>query len=341
MVKIARNVYNQRARQSRKAALTSEIAVEWLTFKSPGIKPSTLSRYKSALDNHILPYFEKDPVTKITSARISEFANEKLKNGRLDKKGGLAASTVRGILTIFKSVLDFALKTSKIDHPICVSYPKYRSYHERVLSREEQAKLEEYCMTEISTHNLGKMLCINTGIRIGELCALRWEDISFEEETITINKTLQRVKDYSGGGSKTKIVIDTPKSLSSVREIPIPKFLVSLLKEHAKGKQGFFLATKNSPFIEPRTMQNHFARVIKLLGMPDANFHSLRHTYATRCIEAGVDAKTLSEMLGHSNVNITLERYVHPSFDLKRESVNKLEQYLRPGWRAVPSDGDK
>ena len=342
MAKNERNAYRQRTRQSRKAALTNEVAFEWLTFKSPGLKPSTLSRYRSALDNHVLPYFENRPMTKITTAKISEFAKDRLENGRLDGQGGLAASTVRGILTILKSVLDFALKTNKIYHPICVSYPKYRSRQARVLSREEQARLEEHCMSDASAHNLGKMLCMYTGIRIGELCALRWEDISFEKGTITIKSTMQRVKDNSGGGSKTTIMIGTPKSQSSVREIPVPEFLITILKEHAKGRQGFFLSTKNSPFVEPRTMQNHFARVTKLLGMPDVNFHALRHTYATRCIEAGVDIKTLSEMLGHSSVSITLERYVHPSFDLKRESVNKLERYLRPGqWRAVPSHRDK
>ena len=330
MVKIAWSVHNQRARKGKKAAMTSEIALEWLTFKSLGIKQSTLSRYKSALENHILPYFENDNVKKITTAKISGFAKEKLENGRLDKKGGLAASTVHGILTVLKSVLDYALKTNKIKSPVCMPYPKYRKPKTRVLSREEQAMLERYYSTKVTMRKLGEKLCLYTGIRIGELCALRWEDISLEKETITISKTMQRVKDYSDSGNKTKIVIDTPKSLSSIREIPIPKFLVGILMEHAQGKQGFFLATEKSPFTEPRTMQNHFARVTKLLGLQDANFHALRHTYATRCIEAGVDAKTLSEMLGHSSVNITLERYVHPSFDLKRESANKLEQYLRP-----------
>jgi len=179
----------------------------------------------------------------------------------------------------------------------------------------------------LDIHKLGILLCLYTGIRIGEVCALRWKDISPDFDSLSINRTLQRVKNLGEGEQRTKILIDTPKSQRSIREIPIPKFLSAHLKHFARDSGTFVLATGDIDFIEPRTMQNHFARSIKAANVNNANYHSLRHTFATRCIEAGVDVKSLSEMLGHSSVTFTLRCYVHSSFEQKREGMNKLEKY--------------
>ena len=157
---------------------------------------------------------------------------------------------------------------------------------------------------------------------------MRWQDISSDYETLSVRQTVQRVKNMSGGDAKTRILIDTPKSLRSIRDIPIPKFLMSILYSYSNSNAAYLLCTSESTFTEPRTMQNHFSRSIKAANIVDANYHSLRHTFATRCIEAGVDIKSLSEMLGHASVSITLNRYVHSSFDQKREGMNKLEQYI-------------
>ena len=331
MSKIARNVHDQNERKNKKAAMFNEVANEWLTVKSVSVKTSTYARYRASLDLHILPYFKNRAADKVTTVAISEFANEKLKNGRLDKKGGLATSTVRGMLTIIKSVLGFALETKKIKSPVIVPYPKDRDQGRgiRVLSMEEQNRLESHWTRDATARNLGAMLCLYTGIRVGELCALLWEDISIERGMITINKTMQRVKGDSGNGSKTKIEVGSPKSRSSVRSVPIPKFLADLIKERSKGRHGFFLSPENGGITEPRAMQYHFERTLKILNIPDANFHALRHTFATRCVEAGVDSKSLSDMLGHSCVSITLNRYVHSSFERKRECMRKLEEYVR------------
>ena len=329
MSKNARNVRGQNERHGKKAALFCEVANEWMAVKKLSVKSSTYARYKASLELHILPYLGNRAASKVTTVVISEFANEKLENGRLDKKGGLAANTVSCMLSVIKLILDHALETNKISSPVSVPYPKHQSRNSRVLNREEQDLLESYCTQDTDIYKLGKLLCLYTGIRIGELCALLWKDISLEKGTISISKTMQRVKDNSGGGNKTKIEIGAPKSKKSVRTIPIPKFLVALIRKHAKDRQGFFLATKKGGYTEPRTMQYHFARAIKLLNIPDANFHALRHTFATRCIEAGVDSKSLSEMLGHSSVSITLNLYVHSSFEQKRECIRKLEEYVR------------
>ena len=156
---------------------------------------------------------------------------------------------------------------------------------------------------------------------------MRWQDISPEYDMLYVRQTLQRIKSPNDDGSKTKIHIDTPKSLHSVRAVPIPKFLSPLLRNNAKHGNAYFLSSGDSILTEPRTMQNHFARIVKKANIAGANYHCLRHTFSTRCIEAGVDIKSLSEMLGHANVNITLNRYVHSSFEQKREGMNKLEQF--------------
>jgi len=146
---------------------------------------------------------------------------------------------------------------------------------------------------------------------------------------MSVRQTLQRVKNFGGDGGKTRILIDTPKSPRSVRDVPIPKFLSAYLREYASDGRAFILGTYNNSFTEPRTLQNHFVKTVKEANINPANYHSLRHTFATRCVEAGVDVKSLSEMLGHASVNITLNRYVHSSFDQKRDGMNKLEQYIR------------
>ena len=333
MAKTLSSIRRQIERQIRKAATFTIVAGEWLKTKSPSVRESTFARYKATIELHVLPYFGSLPLGKVTSADVSGFVEEKLRDGRLDKKGGLAASTVRGVLSIVKSVLDYAHRTHKINQPVCVTYPRLFEQAMRVLSKKEQALLESFLETREDIFMLAVLLCLYTGIRIGELCALQWHDISFEKGMIAINKTLQRVKvlngNESGSGKKTTILVGVPKSRSSVRDIPIPKFLLESLREASKGKEGYFLSTEKSSFIEPRTMQNHFARITRELGITGANFHCLRHTFATRCIEAGVDVKSLSEMLGHSSVSLTLDRYVHSSFEQKLASIAKLEEYAR------------
>lgn len=159
-----------------------------------------------------------------------------------------------------------------------------------------------------------------SGLRIGELCALTWNDIDFKSGIIHISKALQRVPDKSGKG-KTALIVTSPKSKTSVRDIPLPAFVLDILKQNRCS--GYILSGTNKP-VEPRTMQNRFKAVLKECGVRSANFHLIRHTYATVCIESGFDAKTVSELLGHSNVNITLNRYVHSSMEMKKKCVAGL-----------------
>jgi integrase len=182
-------------------------------------------------------------------------------------------------------------------------------------------------MTGMDACKLGMLLCLYTGLRVGEVCALRWRDFSPGFDVLTVRRTLQRVKSADGGARKTNIVIGEPKSRLSARDIPVPGFLVPHLRGFAAEALAYFLGSAERPFTEPRTMQNRFARCVKAAGIARANYHCLRHTFATRCVEAGVDVKSLSEMLGHSGVGITLNLYVHSSLDRKRECMSKLERY--------------
>lgn len=169
---------------------------------------------------------------------------------------------------------------------------------------------------------LGILISMFTGIRIGELCALTWKDISLENNTIRIQRTMQRIQ-TPDDAAKTKVFILEPKSSSSVREIPIAKVLREYLEQQQK-KEGYVLSGKVYKYVEPRTVQNRFKGIMKNCNIDNASFHTLRHTFATRCIEIGFDIKSVSEILGHANVNITLNRYVHPSMDSKQKNMDML-----------------
>ena len=176
--------------------------------------------------------------------------------------------------------------------------------------------------------NIGILVCLFTGLRVGEICALRWEDISFLDHTIHVHQTLQRIQDRNNSEHKTRIVVTTPKSACSIRTIPVPEDLIVLLESYKTSSTGYILTNSDQEFLEPRTMQNHFKKALRKSSVDPANYHSLRHTFATRCIELGFDVKSLSEILGHASVTITMNRYVHPSMELKKENMQRLSELL-------------
>lgn len=195
----------------------------------------------------------------------------------------------------------------------------------QVLSIKEQKLLRDYLVTDLDKTKFGILLCLYTGIRIGELCALRWEHLNLDQGVLSIQETMQRVKNVSNAGSsKTHITITTPKSKCSIRDIPLPSFLIELAKSVESSPKAFILTGSKTKFIEPRTLQNRFKKITLECNIRGVNYHALRHTFATRCIEVGFEIKSLSEILGHANVNITLNRYVHSSFKLKQENMNKF-----------------
>lgn len=196
----------------------------------------------------------------------------------------------------------------------------------RVLSVSEQQKLLSVLLKDFDRYKLGVFICLYTGIRIGELCALQWKNVSLAEKTIKIEHTMQRLQ--SGdlhSQKKTKITITEPKSCAAVRTIPLPDFMIEKIRLFIGSPNSYILSKESKTVIEPRTMQNKFKSYLKEARIENANFHSLRHTFATRCIEVGFDVKTLSEILGHSSVKMTLDKYVHSSLQLKRNNMEKLK----------------
>lgn len=244
-----------------------------------------------------------------------------------DGKGGLSPKTVSDILTIIKNTFSFAENNGyQINCNFkCISV-KNRHFEINVLNQIEQNRLIKFLLNETDLNKMGIILALYTGIRLGELCALKWENICFDSNIIRIRHTMQRIQNNSiNSTQKTKIIITEPKSLSSMRDIPLPKCIVEIVRRFQSNPENYILTGNNFEFVEPRTMQNRFKKIIKDSGIEDKNFHVLRHTFATRCVEQGFETKSLSEILGHSNVNITLNRYVHSSLQLKRDNMDKLK----------------
>ncbi len=300
-----------------------ELCDEWLASTKLRVKKSSYCCYEKLINKHIIPYFEDINYSELGTPVINEFAAHKLKCGRVNGFGGLSAKSVHDILVVMRSVARYAEREYGYRNPMRnISMPKSESKEAEVFNKEERGRLQNYLQNNLTESNLGILLTMYSGMRIGELCALTWGDIDFAVGTIRVSKALQRVSEKSGN-HKTSVVITSPKSKTSVREIPIPAFVLDILKRNRRSDNCYVLSGNSHP-VEPRTMQNRFKAVLKECGIRSANFHLIRHTYATVCIESGFDAKTVSELLGHSNVNITLNRYVHSSMETKKRCVDRL-----------------
>lgn len=288
----------------------TELIAEWLSSMKNQVKPCTYQKYECVCRNHIISDLGTIAVRYISRFTIMSFI-EKL----LEKN--LSTKTVNDILIVLGLALKYAQETYSIAVPK-INYIKEHQKEMRVFSVQEQKVITEYLLQQIDIHKFGVLLTLYTGMRIGELCALQWDDIT--DEYIIINKTMMRIKNEQ---SKTEVKIGSPKSESSNRIIPTPKCLLPMINQF-RGN-GYVLSNDKLKYTEPRLMQIKFGKMIDECKIEKANFHALRHTFATRCIEAGVDVKTLSELLGHSDVKTTLNRYVHSSFELKQKSMEQLE----------------
>lgn len=304
------------------AKTLSEICAEWLSCAKLRVKRSSYCCYERNINKHILPYFKKTKYSELNSVKINAFIEYLLKNGKSNGKGGLSSKTIRDNIVLLRSVAKYAESEYGYKNPMRnVIMPKENTKAAMVFNRDERSSLQSYLMNDLNKTNVGILLAMYTGMRIGELCAVTAEDIDIQNGVIFITKTVQRVSDTTGS-SKTKVIVGSPKSRSSERAIPIPNFLINILK-NTPCNNGYLLTGTSKP-VEPRTMQNRFKSVLKQCGVREANFHLLRHTYATFCIENGFDAKTVSELLGHSSVQITLNRYMHSDIEIKKRCVENL-----------------
>ena len=257
--------------------------------------------------------------------------------GRVDQTGGLSSKTIRDLYTILKSIIRYGEKEYGLPEIAANCRIPAREYKSsRVLTREEQEKLEEYLKRDPEDlKKLGVLLCLYTGLRLGEICALRWNEVDTESGFLQIVSTMQRIRvPNAGDGMKTQIVFGKPKSRTSLRTVPIPEFLCSILEKSKREAEedAYILTGKNDQFMEPRNYQYHFGRYVRELGMEGIHFHTLRHTFATRCMEAGVDMKSLSEILGHAGTGITMDCYVHSSNEEKKRQMEKLDKSFSLGY---------
>ncbi|WP_434310001.1 tyrosine-type recombinase/integrase [Hominifimenecus sp. rT4P-3] len=293
---------------------------EWLRLRKPRIKEATYIKYNTILERHIKPKLGVCFPLGFTTALIDEFTRELLFEGEL------APKTVHDILVVLHGILKYMVGVFPGTFPaVEVNYPKVGKKEMRVLSREEQKRFMEYLMKDMDECKFGVLLALFTGMRIGELCALRWENISLTERAIRIAATLQRLKDTEAVGStKTRIVVGTPKSDTSVRLIPMTDFAFELCERMNPKSTAAYVLTGTKEYMEPRTLQYRMEKYTHDCELEGIHCHTLRHTFATRAIEVGFEIKSLSEILGHATTAITLDRYVHSSMELKRDNMNKL-----------------
>ncbi len=312
-----------------KISLTiKELLFLWLNSILINIKKSTADTYLIIIDNHIIPIMGNMPVNMVTTEFLNKFIAEKINSGRLDGKGGLSAKTVQNIVSVLKSAFKYAEKIYGINNPTnFVTVPKVDKKEIEVLNDREIETIRQYCTNHSDYFALVYELCLSTGIRIGELCALQCEDIDFDNGTLIVRKTVQRVKNNAtSANNKTKVIITSPKTKNSYRKIPLPEKLLKKLKEFTDLKKGkdFIFSPDNKKTFDVRTIQKKFASILQKCGIRNVKFHILRHTFSTKWVNSGFDIKGLSEILGHSSVNITLSLYVHPSVETKRKQINEL-----------------
>ncbi len=294
----------------------------WKADKCLYVKRSTFAAYSLLINNHLLPAFAdcKD----ISEDHVQRFVFEKLDEG-------LSQKSIKDMLVVLKMILRYGAKHKLIEQKqIDIRFPTEGTRKDiEVLSRADQRKIMIHVMENPTFQNLGIYICLSTGLRIGEVCALTWDDIDIESGVINITKTLQRIYLSEGPVKRTELIIGTPKSQTSIRKVPMTEELIKTLKPLKKNTMGssYILTNSESP-TEPRRYREHYKRVTDKLGIPPMKFHGLRHSFATRCIESRCDYKTVSVLLGHSNISTTLNLYVHPNMEQKKQCVEQMYESI-------------
>ncbi|MBR2909416.1 MAG: site-specific integrase [Clostridia bacterium] len=301
---------------------------EWLDtwingYLKHNLKLKSMDTYMGHIKYHIKPqlgYYELD---ELSPKILQGFVLHLLENGNAKTNTPLSNNTVASIVNVLKQAIHEAniLEITKTDYTKSIKLPPQEATKVTAFEKSEQEKIESFCINHKKANYIGIIVCLYTGIRIGELLALTWEDIDFKNGYMNINKTLHQTL-IDG---KFKIVIDTPKTKNSCRIIPIPRPLLQLLKNaKKKSTSQYIITTKENKMVGTRSYQKTFERILKNLNIPYKNFHALRHTFATRALEFGIDVKTVAELLGHKNPMVTLQRYAHSLLSYKIEIMNKF-----------------
>lgn len=309
---------------AKQSPMFRDVISLWQKTNVKRYKGATALKYENLINNHILPALGGYKVSELNKVLLAGFMAAKLNHGRMDRTGGLSPSYVRSIMLVVLEIIDFAAEENLRSVPNArIHKPPLEKNELEILDAITQSHLEKQLIAAPDKTGAGILLSLNTGLRIGEVCALKWTDIDFENAILHIRATVARVKDETGRRI-TKLIIDKPKTKSSLRDIPISKRLMEILVPLYKKRKSEYVISDKAGFVSPRTYEYRFHKVLEEHNVKPLNYHALRHTFATRCIEHGVDVKTLSEILGHSSVAITLNTYVHSSMERKREQLEKL-----------------
>lgn len=299
----------------------------WLNkYLKTTIKLRTYLKYNDIINKHINPILGEYELDDLNGNILQEFVLYKLNNGNLITSEKLADNSVIAIVSLLKQALRQALflGISNTEYTTHIKIPMAKEKEIMVFNRLEQQKLESYCLNSKPNY-IGIIICLYTGIRLGELLALTWNDIDFDNKLLRVNKTVYTITK----NGKNEAHIDKPKTKQSNRIIPLPKQIINLLKRKKKESiSNYIISTKNGGIVQNRSYQKSFKSILNRCEITYKNFHSLRHTFATRALELGMDVKTLSEILGHKNSSITLNRYSHSLLEHKFEFMNKVGKLL-------------
>ena len=301
----------------------SKIVALWKEDKKQYVKRSTFAAYTLLIENHILPSFGEMALDE--EQDVQTFVFRKLNEG-------LSHKTIKDILIVLKMILRFGAKNQMTEYrQIDIKFPTERDKHSiDILNRSHQKQIMEYIRLHFTFKNLGIYICLSAGMRIGEICALTWDDLDVENGIIHVRKTIQRIYVIEEHRKYTEVILDTPKTKNSIREIPMTKNLLKMIRPIKKIVNGNFYVLTNEPKpTEPRTYRNYYKQFMQSLGLPLIKFHGLRHSFATRCIESKCDYKTVSVLLGHSNISTTLNLYVHPNLEQKKRCMEQMSRLLR------------
>lgn len=298
---------------------------EWIDYHRQFIKESTYSNYRNIIDNHLLIDFTNSALDDFSTKLLQQYVLRKIDCGSVENNP-LSIKTVKDIMVVLKLSIRYAFRNELMSSfDLSVKYPKVVSNSQvMIISNRDITKIVSTIYSSTDPRDVGILMGLLTGLRIGEICALKYSDICFKSNTITISRTLQRIHTKE---NKTKIMESTPKTNSSYRVIPLSQELKSLLQTHKQERNNYILSNNQHP-VEPRLLRKRFNHILGKNKIMHYKFHSLRHTFATKCIEAKVDYKTISVLLGHSNINTTLNLYVHPNNSQKKKAINKLTAHI-------------
>lgn len=302
----------------------------WMEKERFFIKESTYATYTNIIENHLKPVLGKKKINNITNEDLQNFIILKLNTSKKNLEKGLALKTVKDMTVLIKNTLKTATQNKLIPFQNfqCKFPSSFSKSHLKTFSVEEQKILFKYLINNQNSKNLGILLCLQTGLRLGEICGLQWQDINLEKSTLTICRTLQKIYIKEKNKSYSKTIISTPKTKTSNRIIPLNIDFINLIKPFQQNKNNYFI-TNSTNYLKPHCYRYYYQKLLHFLNLPKLKFHSLRHTFATQAVELGIDCKTISEILGHANMNTTLNLYVHPKTEYKRKCLDLIYKKLK------------